>query len=344
MPTRRGAGAGRARARRRAPGDVEGTAVDVDADAAAAGLRVSAPALDRAGEGVTDAVTFSCADRDAGLYGLARRRRRARPTAAGSALGVLFAGREPSRSLAEGGDRARRGADWDELRLPGSSRRSTSRSRAGACARRRRAAAASSSTFEALSPPAELGGDDARRGRRDGGLRAALPRARDRGGGRDAIDGLGQRGHSWGNAGLGPDRAHAHASRAWLEDGSGCARGRAPGRRRAATPTRRSGARCSTPSGALPSTSRGSRPPTTATAASAAPGLELWVDEDDDYPRRGAGEVVCGSTLELGALRLDCAFFALAHRGPRGRRPLRRPPPRVIQAVISDFGGVLTRR
>ena len=38
-------------------------------------------------------------------------------------------------------------------------------------------------------------------------------------------------------------------------------------------------------------------------------GLEFWVDKDDDYPTRGLGEVVTGSTVELGALRLDVAFF-----------------------------------
>jgi hypothetical protein len=38
-------------------------------------------------------------------------------------------------------------------------------------------------------------------------------------------------------------------------------------------------------------------------------GVELWVGKDDDYPFRGTGEVVAGSTLELGALRLDVAFF-----------------------------------
>ena len=38
-------------------------------------------------------------------------------------------------------------------------------------------------------------------------------------------------------------------------------------------------------------------------------GLELWLDEDADYPIRGVGEVLAGSTLELGALRLDVAFF-----------------------------------
>jgi hypothetical protein len=38
-------------------------------------------------------------------------------------------------------------------------------------------------------------------------------------------------------------------------------------------------------------------------------GLELYVAEDDPYPRRAAGEVVAGTSLDLGRLRLDCAFF-----------------------------------
>jgi hypothetical protein len=46
-------------------------------------------------------------------------------------------------------------------------------------------------------------------------------------------------------------------------------------------------------------------------------GLELWVDEDD-YPRRAAGEVVCGTTLDLGRLRLDCAFFRWRMDGREG--------------------------
>ena len=50
-------------------------------------------------------------------------------------------------------------------------------------------------------------------------------------------------------------------------------------------------------------------------------GLELWVGEDDDYPLRGVGEVLAGSTLELGALRLDVAFFGwhIEGRGAIGR-------------------------
>ena len=47
-------------------------------------------------------------------------------------------------------------------------------------------------------------------------------------------------------------------------------------------------------------------------------GLELWVGEEDDYPRRGAGQVLCGSTVELGSLVLDCAFFAWTLDGRQG--------------------------
>jgi hypothetical protein len=38
-------------------------------------------------------------------------------------------------------------------------------------------------------------------------------------------------------------------------------------------------------------------------------GLELWLEDEDAYPQRAAGEVRCGSTLDLGQLRLECAFF-----------------------------------
>jgi hypothetical protein len=46
--------------------------------------------------------------------------------------------------------------------------------------------------------------------------------------------------------------------------------------------------------------------------------LELWESEDSDYPRRVAGEVVCGTSLELGRLRLECAFFEWHMEGRTG--------------------------
>ena len=45
--------------------------------------------------------------------------------------------------------------------------------------------------------------------------------------------------------------------------------------------------------------------------------LELYLDEEG-YPRRAAGEVLCGTTLDLGRLRLDCAFFAWHMEGREG--------------------------
>lgn len=48
-----------------------------------------------------------------------------------------------------------------------------------------------------------------------------------------------------------------------------------------------------------------------------AAGLELYVTEDG-YARRAAGEVVCGTTLDLGRLRLDCAFFRWRMEGREG--------------------------
>jgi hypothetical protein len=47
-------------------------------------------------------------------------------------------------------------------------------------------------------------------------------------------------------------------------------------------------------------------------------GLELYVNDDDDYARRAAGEVACGTTLDLGRLRLDCAFFTWRMDGRDG--------------------------
>ena len=47
--------------------------------------------------------------------------------------------------------------------------------------------------------------------------------------------------------------------------------------------------------------------------------LELWVgDGEGEYPHRAAGDVVCGTTLDLGNLRLDSAFFEWRMEGRTG--------------------------
>jgi hypothetical protein len=47
-------------------------------------------------------------------------------------------------------------------------------------------------------------------------------------------------------------------------------------------------------------------------------GLELYRDDEDDEGRRLAGDVVCGTSLDLGRLRLDCAFFVWRMEGRMG--------------------------
>jgi hypothetical protein len=47
-------------------------------------------------------------------------------------------------------------------------------------------------------------------------------------------------------------------------------------------------------------------------------GLELWMQEEGGLARRVAGEVLCGTTVDLGELRLDSAFFAWRMEGREG--------------------------
>jgi hypothetical protein len=49
-----------------------------------------------------------------------------------------------------------------------------------------------------------------------------------------------------------------------------------------------------------------------------AAGLELYVGPDDEFAVRVAGEVIAGTSLDLGRLRLDCAFFRWRMDGREG--------------------------
>ena len=46
--------------------------------------------------------------------------------------------------------------------------------------------------------------------------------------------------------------------------------------------------------------------------------VDLYEGAEDDWARRAAGQVLCGTSLDLGRLRLDCAFFVWAMAGRRG--------------------------
>ena len=164
--------------------------------------------------------------------------------------------------------------------------------------------------FEAVSPPAEvyeLGGMEAHE---------KLCRVRGTAAGRP-IDCLGQRGRSWGTA----DWSRIDLTRsvgAWLEEGPSVVFAAVrPADAESHADEAHWGALLDGEGAVEISDPRVS---TTydADGHQRRAGLELWVGGEDDYPRRGGGQVLCGSSVELGQLRLDCAFFAWTLDGREG--------------------------
>ena len=129
------------------------------------------------------------------------------------------------------------------------------------------------------------------------------------GGRKVRIDGLGQRGRSWGEPDWG-DLARTRSASAWFGD-----------RAVAVSAIGRDGeaghgqdAISATLFGPGDGCTRVADPRLSTTfdaeGRQRRANLELWVTGDDDeYPLRAEGEVVCGTTLDLGRLRLDCSFL-----------------------------------
>jgi hypothetical protein len=174
--------------------------------------------------------------------------------------------------------------------------------------------------FEALTPPVEL--DPAEPVARVGGMAGYEQLCRVQGsvragGGEHAVHCLGQRSHAWGV----PDWERLDVTRtiaAWLDDGTGVTVA-------AVRPARARGHGEESRWGALldPAGSLHVGDPRVSTTydrdgRQRRAGLELWLGDQDEYPRRAAGNVVCGSTLELGALRLDAAVFRWHMEGRAG--------------------------
>ena len=262
-------------------------------------------AVHESSQGDSDAVTFSFADPAEQLYGLARlglsgegERRR------GSALAVMFAERVPVVAIADGDIPVEASAGWKELSLPGLtasievplerwSVRLAGESHGFAL------------TFEAASPPARRSKPPETEGYEqlcsvrgeavlDGEVRP--------------VDGRGQRGHSWGS----PDwtrLAEMHTVCAWMDDDRGVAM----------TVVRENGSAGHDEDerwGAMldPAAAVQIADPRLSTTYDGdgrqrRAGLELWLDETQGGPRRAAGTLLCGSSLELGQLRLDCSFM-----------------------------------
>jgi hypothetical protein len=253
-------------------------------------------------------VTFGFGDPSAGIHGLARLGLSA---SGGSALAVLFDGREPVTTLARGELPVDPGADFERLELDGLAttveeplQRWTLRIGGDELA------------FEATGPPADI--EPSEPLARAGGMAGYEQLCRVQGTVRGhAVRCLGQRGHTWGE----PDWDHIESTRslaAWLDDGSGVVLNAV---RPAGTSGHEPEATWAALLGAAGSL-RVDEPRLSTTydedGRQRRAGLELWVGEDDGYPRRATGEVVCGSTLDLGQLRLDCAFVRWRMDGRSG--------------------------
>ena len=262
----------------------------------------------------TDSVTFAFADADAELYGLARLglSRGADGARNGSALALLFSGREPVAALARGALPVEEDAGWEDMTLAGL--RATIEAPLDRWTLAFDAADGQGFALElaALGPPAATTDDApvARVGGMTGYDQPCRVRGSVRAAGREReLDALGQRSHAWGDA----DWEHIELARtvtAWT--GSAAA---------ALTTIRPAGAahHADEATWAALWESDGlveleeARLSTTydADGHTRRAGLELWPagEDGEQWARRAAGEVLCGSSLDLGTLRLDCAFF-----------------------------------
>jgi hypothetical protein len=260
------------------------------------------------GEGFSDAVTFSFGDPEADVYAVARVGLSSETSASG--LGLVFSGGEPVAVQADGAvDVTER--SWAAIDAAGLATTVERPLEAWTLS-----FASDGATFdlqvEAVSAPGEMA---------DGGMDGYDQLCRFTGdatvgGRRVTIDCLGQRGHSWGA----PDwdqMALARTLGVWIGEDLGVsllAIRPSDGDRHdhesiaaylyeGGEPVRVEDPRLST---GYDGEQRQQRA-----------GLELWIDEDS-HARRAAGEVVCGTSLDLGRLRLDCAFLRWHMEGRAG--------------------------
>jgi hypothetical protein len=274
------------------------------------------------GPAFADAVTFAFGDPDAQLYGLARLGLTPGVDGgpgSGSALAVLFAGREPVAALARGGLEVAPDAGWQALTVAGLSATVEEPLRRWTVALQAEGQGFELA-FTALGPPAEMEAGEAVAvaGGMAGYEQVCVVSGTVRTSGRvHEVRCLGQRGHSWGE----PDWSRLDSARTVAAWPGG-------GRALALTSVRPEGAAGHADEiawAALIGADGAERiaEPRLSTTYDAdgrqrRASLELWMHDDDGHPRRGSGEVLCGSTLELGQLELDCAFFRWRIDGREG--------------------------
>ncbi|MDP1850288.1 MAG: hypothetical protein Q8K79_21045 [Solirubrobacteraceae bacterium] len=284
-----------------------------------------------------DAITFSFGDPVAQVYGLARV---AIGGGGASGFAVVYAGDELAGASTEAQVALDAPEDWDAVRAAGV-RCSVDTPLASWTVEYAGADAAFELRFEALSPPAALdpAGPVAQAGGLEGyeqlcGVSGAVRHA----GRSHSIRCLGQRGHGWGR----PDWSRIELARtlsAWM------------GADRAVTLTAVRPAKAKHHDAELvggflidrgePLEIFDARLSTTydGELRQRRAGLELWMSEEGGYARRAAGSAVCGTTVELGELRLDSSFFSWTMEGRAGTGRYD-----VLRRASGNGGGGLLRR
>ena len=279
--------------------------------------------------GQSDAVTVAFSDDAADVCGVARIGRALGDDGeiVTSGLAVLFSGGQPVAVRAEGGVPGGEGVGWGRAEAAGVWTEVVDPLRAW---RIHFDDEGDQHAFlldlEAMSAPAELDGDApaGKLGGMQGYEQLVKVTGRVTVGGRErAFSGRGQRGHSWGA----PDWDKLQLARTlgvWLEGDAGVTL-------TAVRPAKAASHADEAIHAVLLGRDGETDQPTTLVIADPRisttydaegrqrhAGLELYESEDAPYARRIAGEVACGTTLDLGRLRLDTAFFTWRMEGRTG--------------------------
>lgn len=265
-----------------------------------------------------DAVTFAFGDPAAKLYGLAGIAIGGEGGGA-SGFAVVYAGSEVAGASTQAVASAETPATWQDVSAAGVHSAVLTPLEAWT-AHYGGPDAGFDLRFEALSTPALIGADDpvARAAGTQGYEQLCSVTGNVRHGGRShPVRCLGQRGHQWGT----PDWSRIELARtlsAWMGAG------------RAVTVTAVRPAKAKHHDeeviagflidGGEPAAIFDPRLSTTydGELRQRRAGLELWMTEEGGYARRAAGEALCGTTVDLGDLRLDSAFFAWRMDGREG--------------------------
>ena len=271
-------------------------------------------------EGFADSVTVAFGDLAADVYGVARVGLSGSEGARqASGLALLFSGGAPIAVQAQGGIAA--GSAWGDAAAAGVRHEVVEPLSAW---RLSFVSDDSQSGFtidiSALSEPATLDprSDAAKLGGMEGyeqlvriGGEAVIA------GKKRTLDALGQRGHSWGA----PDWSGISMARTvctWLEDESAVTITSLRGDREDGHDHDASSAFWLRDRAATPIADPRISTTFDDEGRQRSAGLELYVSENDDFPHRAAGEVICGTTLDLGRLRMDTAFMRWRMDGREG--------------------------